>query len=378
MSARWLARTVIATVGTGGVGKTTTAAAIGIQGALSGRRTLVLTIDPARRLAQALGLESLGHQPQRVPQSHIGTAKPTGRGELFAMMLDTRRTFDEIVERFAPDAATRARILANPIYQTLTDALSGSREYSALEKLVEILDDGDYDLVVLDTPPAAHVLDFLDAPRRLMGFLDGSFLSVLLQPAGSLGMRGFRLLRLGSELGLRTLQRLTGFGFLGELTEFFHAFEGLLAGFRARAEHVNTVLRGPSCGFILVAGPDAEQVARASSFHQSLQRERVQLIGLVVNRVQHWPSGPIPDTSPEARQSARQWLEPATGAQAASALVDVASRHAERARRDAEAAERLEKILALHPTDVHRVPLLVEDIHTARGLHRLRGHLFPE
>ncbi len=370
MSARWLERSVLVTVGTGGVGKTTLAAAIGLEAAARGRRTLVLTIDPARRLAQALGMRSLDHEPQQVPADRIRASAP--RGALFAMMLDTKRTFDEIVERFTPDPELRRRIFANRIYRQLTDALSGSREYSALEKLAAIHAAGDYDLIVLDTPPAAHALDFLDAPRRVLGFLDGGFLELLLRPSRT----GLRLFRFGSELTLRGLERLTGLSFLGDLSEFFGAFEALLGGFRERAERTQELRRSRQCGFVLIAGPDPEQVRRAVAFSLRLQQERVHLTGLVVNRVRTWPSGRPPETGAEARKQAQGWLEPALGAERAARLVSVARRHAAAAQRDAEHAEHIEKSVALERSQMHRIPLLAEDIHTPRGLRRLRAHLF--
>jgi anion-transporting ArsA/GET3 family ATPase len=372
MSLHWLERSVLVTVGTGGVGKTTLAAAIALEAAARGRRTLVLTIDPARRLAQALGVRSLDHEPQQVPADRIGAASPLERGALFAMMLDTKRTFDEIVERLVADPQLRRRIFANRIYRQLTDALSGSREYSALEKLAEIHAAKHYDLIVLDTPPAAHALDFLDAPRRVLGFLDGGFLELLLAP----GRTGLRFLRVGSTLTLRALERLTGLAFLADLSDFFGAFEALLGGFRERARLTAGLLRGRSCGFVLVAGPDPEQVRRAAAFSTRLREERVQLAGLIVNRLRTWPGGRIPAADQEACKEGQRWLEPTLGVERAARLVEVARRQAEAARRDAEHAGQIEQSVALERAVMHRIPLLSEDIHTPRGLRRLRAHLF--
>jgi len=375
MSERWLEYRVVVTVGTGGVGKTTAAAAIALEAAARGRRTLVLTIDPARRLADALGLEELGQQPRRVPTDRLGGASS---GELFAMMLDTQRTFDELVERFAPDQVTREKILANPIYRSLTDALAGTREYSAMEKLHQVHESGEYDLIVLDTPPASHALSFLDAPRRLTGFLDGSFLELLIRPAAAVGRTSFRLFRFGSEMALKTLQRVTGFSFLSNLSEFLLAFEGLLGGFRERARRVGVLLRDSSCGFVLVAGPDPEQVRRTVVFWERLRSDRIHLAGLIVNRVQTWPGGASPATSGAAQDAARAWLERHFDATTAERLVDAASRHAALACRDAQMSEQLEKALPLTASEMHRIPLLSEDIHTLEGLSRLRAHMFEE
>ncbi len=183
----WLDLRVLVTVGTGGVGKTTVSAALGLEAARRGKRVLVLTIDPAKRLADALGISELSHEPRELE------LPVAGGGSLAAMVLDTKRTFDELVMRFSPDVESRERILANPIYRNLTDTLAGSREYSAMAKLYQLYSDGDYDLIVLDTPPAKHALDFLETPRRLQGFLDSGFLKVLLHPAAAIGRTGFRL-----------------------------------------------------------------------------------------------------------------------------------------------------------------------------------------
>jgi len=232
--AGWLDCRVLVTVGTGGVGKTTVAAALGLAGARAGKSVLVMTIDPARRLADALGTGALDHVPREVPRERLSEAGVAGEGKLAAMMLDTKRTFDELVERFAADPASRERIFANPIYRNLTDALGGSREYSAMEKLRQVHAEGGYDLIVLDTPPASHALDFLDAPRRLAGFLESQLLTTLLHPAAVVGRASLRLFRSGSELVLRGLERITGLEFLTAISEFLLAFEEMLGGFSAR------------------------------------------------------------------------------------------------------------------------------------------------
>jgi len=373
VSVRWLDRSVLVTVGTGGVGKTTTAAAIGLEAAARGHRALVLTIDPARRLANALGVAELDHTPRAVPVKTLGE-RP---GELYAMMLDTKRTFDEWVERAAPDAETRERIFANPIYRNLTDALSGSREYSALEKLHQLHDSGAYDLIILDTPPAAQALQFLDAPRRLTGFLEGNVLELLMRPAAALGRASFRFFRLGSEAAIRTLSRLTGLGFLDVLSEFLLAFEGLLGGLRERAHESEKLLRSQRSGFVLVTGPEPAQVRSGLEFCERLRAERIPLAGLVVNRVLAWPGEATPETDADALERAERWLAEHFEADMAAALTAVAQRHAARARRDAEMCEQLEKAVPVAPEQRHRVPVLAEDIHSAEGLAHLRMHLFP-
>ena len=219
--AEWLERRILVCAGTGGVGKTTLAASIGLEAARRGKRALVVTIDPARRLADAFGVGPLGNVPCEIPPKRIAMALgDTAPGTLHAMMLDTKRSFDALVERFAPDAATRERIFENPIYQTLTDALAGSREYAATEEVLRRHGEAEYDLLVLDTPPARHALDFLDAPRRLIGFLESPISRLLIRPALTLGRSGLRWFRLGSDHTLRTLERISGFEFLGAISEF--------------------------------------------------------------------------------------------------------------------------------------------------------------
>lgn len=384
MSLRWLDKRVLVTVGTGGVGKTTVAAALGLEAARLGKRVLVLTIDPARRLADALGIGELGHEPRRVPPELISGDAIDGGGELHAMMLDTKRTFDELVARFAPDDESRERIFENPIYRNLTDALSGTREYSAMEKLYELAGNDDYDLVVLDTPPASHALDFLDAPRRLTGFLDGQFIKLLVHPAAAVGRVGFRLFRATSELALKAMERVTGLEFLTSISEFLLAFETLLEGFMGRAHEVEQMLRDPNCGFLMIAGPDPEQVRRAHSFWERLDGEGIHLIGLVVNRVRRWPGEAPPPSDESAQADAVRWLTRALSkrqpefdpAKVAQVLIATAARQADLARRDAEMQAQLQKALPLDPSQVATIPLFSEDVHALEALANMCVCLF--
>jgi len=382
---RWLDCRVLVTVGTGGVGKTTIAAVLGLEAARAGKRALVMTIDPARRLADALGTGPLDHEAREVPRERLQALGVPDGGALAALMLDTKRTFDELVERLAPTPEVRERIFANPIYRNLSDALAGSREYSATEKLLQVIGNGRYDLVVLDTPPAAHALDFLDAPRRLSGFLDGQFLKLLLHPAAVVGRASLRLFRSGSEFVLRALERVTGLEFLTAISEFLLAFEELLAGFGERAREVARLLRDPSCGFVLVAGPDLSQAKRAESFWERLQSEGIHLVGLVLNRVHPWPvAGDPPAEDPAAAERAQRWLAAALAAadpgldagNAAAALVSAARAQAALARRDAAVRERLERALPLEGDAFRAVPLFADDVHAIEGLARIAREIF--
>ncbi len=382
---RWLDCRVLVTVGTGGVGKTTVAAALALAAAREGKRALVMTIDPARRLADALGTGPLDHDAREVPAERLRALGAREGGSLWALMLDTKRTFDELVERLAPDPAARERIFANPIYRNLSDALAGSREYSATEKLLQVCAEGRFDLVVLDTPPAAHALDFLDAPRRLSGFLDGQFIKLLAHPAAVVGRASLRLFRGGSELVLRALERLTGLEFLGAISEFLLAFEELLSGFSARAREVERLLRDPSCGFVLVAGPDLAQARRAEAFWERLSAEAIHLVGLVMNRVHPWPgAGEPPPDDPAEAAAAERWLANALAAAdpgidaaaSARALVGAARAQAALARRDARVRAQLEAALPLEADALTQVPLFAEDVHALDGLARIADAIF--
>jgi anion-transporting ArsA/GET3 family ATPase len=383
VSAGWLDRQVLVTVGTGGVGKTTVAAALGLAAARHGKRVLVLTIDPARRLADALGLPGLDHEVREIPRKVLESAGVAGGGALFAMMLDTKRTFHELLDRYAPDPETRERILENPIYRNLTDALAGSREYSAMEKLYQLHGEGTYDLIVLDTPPASHALDFLEAPRRLTGFLDSPVLRLLFRPALAMGRTGFRLFRLGSNVFLPLVERITGIEFLRMVSEFLLAFESLWEGVGARAREIDKLLRDPVTGFLLVVGADPVQRRRAVEFWERLDQEQIHLAGLVVNRIHEWPGGePPPALDDAARANAIDQLaarlEPAAARANATALVDMILRQAALARRDRGLGTTLGRELPLDARDVRVIPLFDEDIHALEALGRMAERLVPE
>src|SRR5512143_1756857 len=229
-------------VGPGGVGKTTLAAAVALQRALEGGRVLVCTIDPARRLANALGLETLGNVEAHVPAHKFREAGLAPRGQLFAMMLDVKRTWDDLVARHAPDRARQERIYKNRIYQQLSSALAGSQEYMAMEKLYELATERDYDLIVLDTPPTAHALDFLEAPDRILDFLGNETARKLFSPAVGATRLGARIFQLGGSYVARTLSRFTGSDVLRDVGEFLGQFQGMYDGFKERASAVRSLL----------------------------------------------------------------------------------------------------------------------------------------
>ncbi|MGQ4400725.1 ArsA family ATPase [Streptomyces hayashii] len=268
---------IVVCCGSGGVGKTTTAAALGLRAAERGRKVVVLTIDPARRLAQSMGIDSLDNTPRRVKGVE-------GDGELHAMMLDMKRTFDEIVEAHAdPDRA--AAILGNPFYQSLSAGFAGTQEYMAMEKLGQLRARDEWDLIVVDTPPSRSALDFLDAPKRLGSFLDGKLIRVLLAPAKVGGRAGMKFLNVGMSMMTGALGKLLGGQLLKDVQTFVAAMDSMFGGFRTRADATYKLLQAPGTAFLVVAAPERDALREAAYFVQRLAAEDMPLAGLVLNRV---------------------------------------------------------------------------------------------
>ena len=270
---------VILCCGSGGVGKTTSAAALGLLAAAKGRRVLVMTIDPAKRLAQALGLEELGHDPQQI------NLQCESQGAMFAMMLDTKIAFDELVTRYAPSEEVKQRIFNNSYYQHFSTSLAGSREFMAMEKVYEVVSDGRYDLLIVDTPPAQHALEFLEAPHRLFDLFEGAFVNLLVQPYKLAGKLGFEFFRRSSAPFLKLFERLTGYEVLNELSEFFLAFSGMFEGFKERSKKVDSMLHQTTTSFLLVCSPEPASLVQADGFFEYLEREGLSIGGLLINRV---------------------------------------------------------------------------------------------
>ncbi|MDJ0384486.1 ArsA-related P-loop ATPase [Streptomyces sp. G-G2] len=273
---------IIVCCGSGGVGKTTTAAALGVRAAERGRKVVVLTIDPARRLAQSLGIDSLDNTPRRV--AGVAGDDSAGTGELHAMMLDMKRTFDEIVEGHA-DAERAQAILENPFYQSLSAGFAGTQEYMAMEKLGQLRARDDWDLIIVDTPPSRSALDFLDAPKRLGSFLDGKFIRVLMAPAKVGGRAGMKFLNVGMSMMTGTLSKLMGASLLKDVQTFVAAMDTMFGGFRTRADATYRLLQAPGTAFLVVAAPEEDAVREAAYFVERLAAERMPLAGLVLNRV---------------------------------------------------------------------------------------------
>ncbi|MFE9532591.1 ArsA family ATPase [Streptomyces sp. NPDC006691] len=268
---------IIVCCGSGGVGKTTTAAALGVRAAERGRKVVVLTIDPARRLAQSMGIDSLDNTPRRVKDVE-------GEGELHAMMLDMKRTFDEIVEAHADPERAKA-ILTNPFYQSLSAGFAGTQEYMAMEKLGQLRARDEWDLIVVDTPPSRSALDFLDAPKRLGSFLDGKFIKLLMAPAKMGGRAGMKFLNVGMSMMTGTLGKLLGGPFLHDVQTFVAAMDTMFGGFRTRADATYRLLQAPGTAFLVVAAPERDALREAAYFVERLAADDMPLAGLVLNRV---------------------------------------------------------------------------------------------
>lgn len=283
-------RRVVITVGAGGVGKTTTAAALAVAAARRGRRVLCLTIDPARRLAESLGIPEMATEAVDIDPARFEAAGMRLKGSLTAMMLDTKRTFDELVVKYSSTPARAQALLGNKLYQYMSTSLAGTQEYMAMEKLVAVKDDPRYDLVLLDTPPTANALDFLDAPERMMGALDSAAMKWFLEAFQSTGKLSLNLLAKSAAAVLRTLSRITGGGFLEAMAELISDLNDLFGGFKERAAMVQRALRGPEVAFVLVSSPAPMSIQEALYFSDRLDEHSMPRGAFVVNRFRRAPS----------------------------------------------------------------------------------------
>ena len=342
-------RAIVVCCGSGGVGKTTVSAAIALEGARIGRRTCVVTIDPAKRLANALGVDALANTPRQIEGSWPG--------ELWALMLDPKATFDDLVDKYASSSEQAQGIFANRIYRNLTGGLSGTQEYMAMEKLYELSEEARYDLVVVDTPPTRNALDFLDAPRRLTRFLGHRLFQMLLMPTRA----SLRAVSVATQALLRTIAKVAGADIVEDAVAFFQAFEGMDEGFRARADHMRKLLARRTTAFVLVTSPRADTVEEAGWFADKLNESGVAVEGLVVNRVHPAfdASEPFPHAPPES---------------ALAALVD--NLHGYQAVNHREEAAFAALVLQVAPSPVARVPLLDIDVHDVAGLGLVADHVF--
>jgi len=360
---------VVVCAGAGGVGKTTTAAALAAGMAERGRRVLVLTIDPARRLAGALGLPETDDAEHEVDLAAHGMQ---GSGSLHAAMLDARATFDALVREQAPTPEAAERILRNPVYQQMAGAVAGSHEYMAMERLYEVWSSGRYDLIVLDTPPSRHALDFLEAPGRVIRFVDGKALRLLVRPGVHAGRLSLRALGSAPGLALAGVERLTGMTLLADLSEFAASFDGMYGGFQRRADEVAQLLASPETTFLLVTVPLREPMTEADFFWRALRERDLPFGGVVVNKVHpSYVGGARSRLRSRALRALRDAGAPEETAQRAAAnLLDFQSL----ADRDRANIERLQQRMGADA--VIEVPLLEHDVHDLEGLAAVSRHLF--
>ncbi len=364
LAARIRNKSVLISLGAGGVGKTTTSAALALGLAMRGAKVAVVTIDPAPRLATALGLAELSGEPRRIEDETLRAGGLKVDGELWALRLDVKGTFDAIVTGLEPDAGAREEILANPVYRELSSAVSGSHELSAVAKLHELYEEHDFDVIVLDTPPSRNALDFLEAPGRLLGFLDGRALQVFLAPGGMTA----RLFGRGTALIFSIFARVTGVDMLAELSGFFRSLGGVIDGFREQTRDVEELLRSPGTGFLIVTSPEREAAREAQFLADRLAEAGRPAPELIVNRVHtHGLEG--------------QDIEQLSGALASRLGDHLATRAAHNladfdvlARRDRETIAELTETLE-GPGDPIIVGQLDEEVQDLLGLARIADQL---
>lgn len=347
---------VIICVGPGGVGKTTVSAALAMRGAIAGRRACVVTIDPARRLADALGVRQLGNDPHLVVAPAAGPSWP---GELWAVMLDAQSTFDHLVGRYATSADQAEAILSNPVYRNVSGALSGTQEYMAVEKLYELQESGRWDLIVVDTPPARHALDFMEAPRHLIRLLDNRVFRLLMVPTRV----GLRALEMGAQLALRTLAKVAGGQVVADTVEFFTQFEGMEEGFRLRASRADELLHSERTEFTLVCSPRRDTVDEGLYLGAQLSKEGFAASSVVVNR-----SYPQYEPLPE-EMGARL----VTAGGPIAALVENLAQLSLLGAKEEEQVARVSE--AFPEANLHRVPFLAREVADLEALYEVAGYL---
>jgi anion-transporting ArsA/GET3 family ATPase len=378
---------IVICCGSGGVGKTTVSAALGVQAALLGKKVLALTVDPAKRLADSLGLKELGNEQTRLPQEKFRLCGRDPTGSLHAMMLDTKRTFDELIERYAPSQDVARNILNNPFYRNLSSAMAGSHEYLAMEKLYQLHLSGRYDLIVLDTPPTKHAMDFLEAPSRVRAFFDRRISQWFLKPYLTMGRIGVSLLNRTAGTVLRLVERFTGAEFLHHVSEFVTGLSDSFDIFQSRAEEVMHVLRGDQASFLLVTGTDRNALEEAAYFYGRIQEASLPFGGVIVNRFHTLPVADETDPALASRSNgdgnvlADPFLTYLSGERGlplpvVQQLEENFARFRLLSRRDQTILQEFAKRLS-RQVPILTVPAFDEDILDLDGLLRINAHLFP-
>lgn len=360
---------VILVCGSGGVGKTTVAASLAIQASSLGKKVVVLTIDPAKRLATSLGLKKLTSEPKKIETTLLKKVMGSSDGELYAMMLDTKHTFDQLVIKYSPSKDVENKILENRIYKQLSNMIAGSQEYMAMEKLYEIVEKEAYDLVIIDTPPTTHALEFLEAPEKMVNAISHSMIHLLLKPASLVGKSTLKIFAKGSELVLKMFDRIIGFAFLQEISEMLVSFQKLLGGFESRAKEVKEILMDSKTTFVLVAACEEKSIKEVELFTRKLSGLNYALSGVILNRVY-----PFYSISTKRQGENLDQLKKDVGAIMADKMMKSYYSCQTLAKRDKKYLEQIEKG-AKKDQFVASIPLFETDIHDIEGLAQLSIYL---
>ncbi len=355
--------------GSGGVGKTTTAAALALKASLMGKNVAVLTIDPARRLANSLGLKSLGNEEKEIPSAEFEKAQLKPKGKMFALMLDTKRTFDKIIEKYAPSEESKQSIFNNSLYQHLSGMIAGSQEYMAMEKVYELYQKEKFDLLILDTPPTQHALDFLDAPQKMTQAVSDSILKWFLKPSLFLGRTSLKFIEKTTRTIFKTFDHVMGFEFMQDLSAMLISTAGLLEGFKERAQEVNELLHHPKTAFLLVTAPQGMVVPEALFFHQKIKEYKLPFSGFIVNRV--YPETKLKSNSEEIR---KKLSKADLNNQQIDLLVNMLDKYECLVDQDQSHLELLEARLKKKES-ITLIPYLDSDVHDLAGLAKIGEYL---
>lgn len=355
--------------GSGGVGKTTTSAALALKACLMGKNVAVLTIDPARRLANSLGLKSLGNEEREIPLTEFENAKLIPRGKMFALMLDTKRTFDKIIEKYAPSEDSKQAIFNNKLYQHLSGMIAGSQEYMAMEKVYELYQKDKFDLLILDTPPTQHALDFLDAPQKMTRAVSDSILKWFLKPSLFLGRTSLKFIEKTTRTIFKTFDHVLGFEFMQDLSAMLISTAGLLEGFKERAQEVNELLHDPKTAFLLVTAPQGMVVPEAIFFHEKIREYKLPFTGFIVNRVYQTLE---PHFSEESFD--KNLKKTALHSEQIQTLLEMMNHYKNLVKQDQQHLDLLEERLKKKES-ITLIPYLDSDVHDLAGLAKIGEYL---
>ena len=355
--------------GSGGVGKTTTAAALALKACMMGKSVIVLTIDPARRLANSLGLKTLGNLEKEIPREEFEKAHLNPKGKMFALMMDTKRTFDKIIEKYAPSEESKNSIFNNSLYQHLSGMIAGSQEYMAMEKVYELYQKNKFDLLILDTPPTQHALDFLDAPQKMSQAVSDSILKWFLKPSLFLGRTSLKIIEKSTRTIFKTFDHVMGFEFMQDLSAMLISTAGLLEGFKERAQEVSELLHDPKTAFLLVTAPQGMVVPEAVFFHEKIKEYKLPFAGFIVNRV--YPKLNIKSGLEDLKKKMKK---AGLNAQETEALSDILSKYQHLVDQDQEHLDLLEERLKKKES-ITLIPYLESDVHDLSGLAKIGEYL---